>query len=85
MRKKVRAVALHYDGESVPQVIAKGEGYLAKKIIATAKAHGIPLQQDEALTALLAKVHINEAIPESLFAAVAQVLAYLYYLNEQRS
>lgn len=81
MKKKVRAVALQYDGTQAPRVTAKGEGRVAKQIIASAKEHGIPLEKNEELTALLCKVHINEEIPKQLYVAVAQILAFLYHVN----
>ena len=84
-KNKTRAVALRYDGTSAPRVTAKGEGYIARQIIATAKEHGIPLEQNEELTSLLAKVHINEEIPKDLYAAVAQILVFLYYVDEKKS
>lgn len=81
-RKKTRAIALRYDdGDNAPKVVAKGEGYLARQIIKTAQQHNIPLQQNEGLTAMLSRVRINQEIPESLYGAVAQLLAYLYYLD----
>ncbi|KTD37565.1 flagellar protein FlhB [Legionella moravica] len=83
-KKKTRAVALQYDGTSAPRVIARGEGYLARKIIATAKKHGIPLEQNEELTSLLASVRINEEIPKDLYVAVAQILAFLYYVDGKK-
>ncbi|BCA94293.1 flagellar protein FlhB [Legionella antarctica] len=80
-KKKSLAVALRYDGKGAPLVTAKGEGMIAKQIIATAKEHGIPLEQNEELTTLLSAVSINEEIPQPLYTAVAQILAFLYYVN----
>lgn len=84
-KPKTQAIALRYDGSSAPRVTAKGEGRIAKQIIAKAKEHGIPVQQNEELTALLAKVHINEEIPKDLFIAVAQILAFLYHIDAKKS
>lgn len=83
-KKKTQAVALHYDGSSVPKVTAKGEGLLGRQIIAKAKEHGIPIEQNAELTGLLCGVHMNEEIPKSLYIAVAQVLAFLYYVNGKK-
>lgn len=79
--EKHQAVALQYDGKSTPIVTVKGEGYLAQQIIATAKEHGIPIEQNEELTALLSNVQINHEIPKDLYTAVAQILAFLYYVD----
>ena len=75
------AVALKYDGDSAPQVIAKGEAHLAEKIVAIAKEHGIVLYQDSELVKLLARLDLNQEIPANLYQAVAAVLAFVYTLN----
>jgi len=80
-KDKTQAIALHYDGVSTPKVTAKGEGLIAEQIIAIAKKHGIPLKQNAELTALLATIQLNHEIPQSLYVAVAQVLAFLYHIN----
>ncbi|HAT6958031.1 TPA: flagellar biosynthesis protein FlhB [Legionella pneumophila] len=84
-RKKPVAIALRYDGNSPPKVTAKGEGSVAQQIIKTAKEHGIPLEQNPELTALLSQVHLNEEIPKALYIAVAQILAFLYYIDGKKS
>ena len=83
--KNPQAVALQYDGTSAPRVTAQGEGAIAKEIIAIAKEHGIPLEQNEELTALLSKVRVNEEIPQLLYTAVAQILVFLYFVDEKNS
>lgn len=79
--KKSKAVALRYNGHGAPKVTAKGDGALAKQIIAKAQEHGIPLKQNEELTALLSQVTIAQEIPSELYVAVAQVLAFVYHLQ----
>ncbi|KTC94302.1 EscU/YscU/HrcU family type III secretion system export apparatus switch protein [Legionella erythra] len=79
-----QAVALQYDGESAPRVVAKGEGFIAEQIIKVAQENGIPLEKDPELTAMLSKVKLNDEIPPSLYLAVAQLLAFLYYLNDKK-
>jgi flagellar biosynthesis protein len=80
-KTKTKAVALRYDGVSAPRVTAKGEGYIADKIIETAKANNIPLQKNDELTTLLSKVRLNAEIPRALYQAVAQILVFLYHVN----
>ena len=75
------AVALHYDGKEAPRVTAKGTGELAEKIIALAEAHGVPLHEDAALITLLAKLDLGDEIPQPLYAAVAEVIAFAYILS----
>jgi len=73
-----RAVALAYDGEGAPRVVAKGGGDVAERILAVARQHGVPLEHDPALVQLLSRVDLGEQIPRPLFAAVAQVLAFAW-------
>ena len=78
------AVALHYDGESAPQVTAKGSGDLAEKIIAIAKKHNVPLQENNELVQLLSNLELGEKIPEALYLAVAQIIAFTYMLKDKQ-
>ncbi|NOX76136.1 MAG: EscU/YscU/HrcU family type III secretion system export apparatus switch protein [Gammaproteobacteria bacterium] len=75
------AIALHYDGSNTPQVTAKGTGELAEQIIALAREHGVPLQEDPALIELLATLNLGDDIPEPLYRAVAEVIAFAYLLS----
>ena len=77
------AVALKYDNLTMaaPLVVAKGAGVVAHRIKEVAGEHGIPLVEDKPLAqALFKSVGLNEPIPENLFQAVAEVLAYVYSL-----
>jgi flagellar biosynthesis protein len=75
------AVALQYDGERAPRVTAKGRNELAETIIRLAREHGVPLQENEPLAGLLAGVELGDEIPEALYLAVAQVIAFAYHLS----
>lgn len=81
--KPKKAVALKYDPGTagVPQVAAKGSGTVAEKIIATAKAHGIPIKDDPDLVEVLSKLELSEEIPVELYVVVAELLAFVYKLN----
>ena len=76
-----KAVALHYDGKHAPTVIAKGSGEIARQILAIADKHKIPLREDPELLGLLAKLDLGQQIPENLYLAVAQIIAFAYYLS----
>jgi flagellar biosynthesis protein len=76
-----RAVALRYDGRRAPTVLATGAGELARQILAVAQRHNIPLHEDPALLQALAHLELGEEIPAPLYRAVAQVLAFCYFLN----
>ena len=75
------AVALQYDGERAPRVTAKGRNEVAERIMSLAREHGIPMQENEPLAALLARVELGDEIPEQLYLAVAQVIAFAYHLS----
>ncbi|MEW6520173.1 MAG: flagellar biosynthesis protein FlhB [Thermodesulfobacteriota bacterium] len=80
------AIALTYDKDTMtaPTVIAKGAGVIAGKIKEVARAHDIPIIEDKPLAQALYKaVEINEQIPENLFQAVAEILAYVYGLKKK--
>jgi len=78
------AVALHYDGETAPQVTAKGYGELAEKIIAIAKHHDIPLEENKELVQLLSQLELGDEIPQELYLAIAEIIAFAYILKGKR-
>lgn len=80
-----KAVALLYDENSsaAPQVLASGSGKVAQKIIEVAKEAGVHIQQDPNLVELLAKVPVGKEIPTELYTIVAEVLAFVYRINEK--
>ena len=75
------AVALEYDGDNPPIVNARGVGPIAEEIIKIAKQHGIPLQQDNELIEILADLKLGDEIPENLYRAIAEVIAFAYILT----
>ncbi len=81
MRRK--AVALRYEAEkdAAPCVVAKGAGHLADRIVELAREHGVPVQEDRDLTALLAQLDLNTRIPTELYRAVAEILAFVSRLS----
>jgi flagellar biosynthesis protein len=85
--EKVRlAAALKYDPQedAAPVMTAKGRGAIAEKIISIAKKNGIPIKEDPNLVQVLSKLKIDEQIPPVLYKAVAEILAFVYSLNEKR-
>lgn len=75
------AVALEYDGDNAPVVSAHGIGEIAEKIKQIAMEHGVPLQQDNELVEILAQLELGDEIPENLYRAVAEVIAFAYILS----
>ena len=76
-----RVVALKYSGTGAPTVAAAGRGHVAAKILAVAEEAGVPLRRDPALVRALETLEIGREIPEELYAAVAEVLAWAYALD----
>jgi flagellar biosynthetic protein FlhB len=78
------AVALKYDPEKMfaPVVVAKGAGEVAEKIRRIARDSGVPVLENKPLARAMYKlVKVNDAIPETLYRLVAEVLAYVYSLR----
>ena len=81
------AVALKYDQAKMfaPVVVAKGTGFLAERIRELARQNTVPVIENKPLAQVLYKmVKVEEAIPENLYRAVAEVLAYVYGLKDKR-
>jgi flagellar biosynthetic protein FlhB len=78
------AVALKYDSEKAvaPQVVAKGQGYLAQKIKSVAMENEVPIYESPSLAQALYKTtEVGDSIPPDLYKAVAEVLAYVYKIK----
>ena len=75
------AVALHYDKGGAPRVVAKGRGSLGAKIIEVAKAHDVPIEENEVLAGALSHVELGDEIPAELYKAVAEVLVFVLQLS----
>ncbi len=81
------AVAIKYDEKKhhSPVVIAKGKDNIAVQIKKIARENGVHIVQNPPLArSLYAEVELDRPIPETLFAAVAEVLAYVYKMNQRR-
>ena len=79
--KNQLAVALHYDRTGAPRVIAKGKGTIGAKIVEIARAHDIPIEENEVLAGALSNVEIGDEIPAELYKAVAEVLIFVLRLS----
>ena len=81
------AVAIQYDNQTMeaPTVVAKGADHMAEKIREIARAHGVPIVRRPELTrTLFATVEPGQSIPQELYMAIAEVLAMLHRLRQQR-
>ena len=80
------AIALAYSGdEAAPRVVAKGRGLVAQAIIERAHQHGVYVHQSKELVALLMQVDLDQRIPPQLYRAVAELLAWVYRLEQNGS
>jgi flagellar biosynthesis protein len=79
------AAALKYDSleDAAPKVTAKGRGSVAEKIIELAKKNNVPIRSDPDLIQILCKLEIDEQIPIELYRAVAEILAFVYTVNNR--
>jgi flagellar biosynthesis protein len=81
--KRLRAVALTYEADDgAPRVVAKGQGKLAEAIIARAQDAGVFVHESPELVSLLMQIDLDDRIPPTLYLAVAELLAWLYRLEQ---
>lgn len=85
-QERTLAAAIKYDSatDSAPKVTASGRGIVAEKIIAIAQDNGIPIKNDPDLVQILSKLKVDAEIPVELYRAVAEILAFVYSLNENQ-
>lgn len=74
-----RAVALKYDGEGAPVVVASGMGYLAERMVEVASESGVPVYEDNSLATMLSQLALGQEIPDALYQAIVEI--YVYFLN----
>lgn len=75
-----KAIALRWDRQHAPRITATGRGFTAEEILRIAEEHDIPLQANPALAEALAQIPLGDEIPPELYAAVAEVLAFVFML-----
>jgi flagellar biosynthesis protein len=79
------AIALAYSQtDAAPRVVAKGKGLIAEQIIAKAHETGIYVHESPEMVALLTQVDIDQHIPAELYLAIAELLAWLYGLENNK-
>ncbi len=79
-----RATALHYEpGARAPSISATGAGLVADRIVSAAREAGVPVREDPALAEALAKLELGRDVPEELWRAAAEALAWAYRLDAQ--
>ena len=71
--------------DGAPRVVAKGSGISAEAIVSLANEHGVYVHQSPELVSLLMQVDLDSEIPPELYQAVAELLAWLYALDQGMS
>ncbi len=79
------AAALGYDIEkdNAPKILARGRGEIAQKIIEKAQEEEIPIHSDKDIVKVLVKMDIGQEIPPQLYRAIAEILSFIYNLEEE--
>src|SRR5690349_15944239 len=81
-----KAVAMAYQpGDNAPRVVAKGGGVTAEAIISLARESGVYVHRSPELVNLLMQVDLDREIPAELYVAVAELLAWLYRMDQNQS
>ena len=81
-----RAVAMAYRSEDgAPRIVAKGSGVTAEAIISLAREHGVYVHKSEELVELLMQVDLDAEIPPELYQVVADILAWIYSMDQELS
>jgi flagellar biosynthesis protein len=84
--RRQHAVALAYGaGDPAPKVVAKGQGLVAEQIIERARDAGVFVHESKELVALLMEVDLDRQIPPALYRAIAELLAWLYYIESAQT
>ena len=80
------AIALKYDKEkdSAPRIVAKGMRLKAEKIREIAKQYNIPIMKNVNLANALYRIDVGQEVPEQLYDAVAEVLNFVYALQQEQ-
>jgi flagellar biosynthesis protein len=80
-----KAIALQYKpgDQAAPRVVAKGQGVIAEQIIALAEENGVHIHESPELVELLIRLQVGDEIPETLYRAIAEVIAFAYSLKNK--
>ncbi len=81
-RKVAAAIKFDYPQDGVPEVVATGHGEMADYIVEVAEEHGVTVYKDPPLARALGQLELGDHIPPALYKAVAEVLAFVYSLDQ---
>ena len=80
-RKRATALSYRKGDEAAPKILAQGQGLIADKILELAREAGVPIREDAALVNALESLDVGMEVPEDLYVAVAEALAWAYRLD----
>ncbi|MBV2234763.1 MAG: EscU/YscU/HrcU family type III secretion system export apparatus switch protein [Sterolibacterium sp.] len=84
--ERALALALAYaPGDTAPRIVAKGRGLIAEEIIRRAHEAGVFVHESPELVTLLMQSNLDDHIPPQLYVAVAELLAWIYRLEQAQS
>ena len=75
------AIALEYDGEQAPRVVARGHNEIADQILKLAQQADVPMFQDSELALVLDQIELGDQIPEALYVVIAEILSFAYRIS----
>lgn len=80
-----KAIALKHaiGSQQVPELVAKGSGEVAERILQLAQEHGVPIHHDPDLVRVLAYLDVGDHIPPEVYRVVAEILAFVYKANSE--
>ena len=82
-KENLQAIAIKYDqkAKKAPTIVATGRGKIARQILDLAEENNIPMVEDPGLSKLLSSLKIKSEIPPKLFKVIAEILAFIFYLE----
>jgi flagellar biosynthesis protein len=84
--ERALALALAYaPGDTAPRIVAKGRGLIAEEIIRRAREAGVFVHESPELVTLLMQSNLDDHIPPQLYVAIAELLAWIYRLEQEQS
>lgn len=85
--QRQKAIALKYDQDAgkAPLIVAKGMGEIAEQIIQLAEENDIHIHESPELVEVLIRLELGDEIPESLYRAIAEVIAFAYSLKQDQN
>ncbi|HAF17196.1 MAG: EscU/YscU/HrcU family type III secretion system export apparatus switch protein [Thermacetogeniaceae bacterium] len=82
--KHAAAIKYDKDRDGAPRVVASGKGDVARRIVEKAVQYGVPIYQDDVLAELMTRLPLNSEIPPELYEAAAEVLLFVYSLEQKQ-